>query len=268
MLELEHGFRVVDVHVRLDADLEGADRRTVDGETLERELRQAGIVRALVFPGPRSGGYVAANNAVARACVERPFVAFARLSGARDPGESPTARIRNLASSRADHHTSPEDVEQYAYDDRFSGFRLDPTVDGLPDPEVLDRLEEVGRPLLVDGGHGFDPGSVERTLLERSFPLVLAGFGGYPLDRGMMNEAVALLDRYDGFYLDTSAVRYRAVLERALREHPDRILFGSGAPAVHPDVGVMEVLTLDVPEDTMRRVFSKNAVRAIPALER
>jgi predicted TIM-barrel fold metal-dependent hydrolase len=264
MLELEHGFRVVDVHARLRAEATG----TTEAERLQREMRQAGVVRAVVSPSSRSRSYVEANNAVARASVERPFLAFARISGARKPGGSPRTRLHNVATSRKEHHTSPENVEGYAYDDRFHGFALDPAADGLPDEAVIDRLDRVERPVLVRGGRAFPPGDVERTLLGRSFPVVLAHFGGHPLDRDAMAEAVDLLDRYDGLYLDTSAVRYRSVLERALREHPGRVLFGSGAPDVHPDVAVMEVLTLDVPEDTMRRVFSENAVRVVPELGR
>jgi predicted TIM-barrel fold metal-dependent hydrolase len=49
-------------------------------------------------------------------------------------------------------------------------------------------------------------------------------------------------------------------------QHPDRVLFGSGAPDAHPNVAVMQVLTLDVSEDKMRRAFSKNATRVVPAL--
>jgi len=45
------------------------------------------------------------------------------------------------------------------------------------------------------------------------------------------------------------------------------VLFGSGAPAVHPNVAVMEVLTLDVSEDAMRRVFERNAARLASALD-
>jgi predicted TIM-barrel fold metal-dependent hydrolase len=44
------------------------------------------------------------------------------------------------------------------------------------------------------------------------------------------------------------------------------VLFGSGAPSAHPNVGVMEILTLDVSEDKMHRAFSKNAARVIDAL--
>ncbi|MFB6120403.1 MAG: amidohydrolase family protein [Halobacteriaceae archaeon] len=268
MLELNHGFRVVDANAWLPG---GEGTAAEEGaESLEREMHQAGVVRSVVYPGPHGetvadGDYLRANNAIARGTVERPLVAFARLNGPRDPGESATAQLRNLAARRDDNHTSPEEVEQYAYDDRFHGFMLDPVRDGLPDGETLDALGTVDLPVLVHAGAGFPPESAG-PLLERGFPVVLAHFGGFPLDEDRMGRTVELLGTHDDLYLDTSAVRYRSVLERAIREHPDRVLFGSGAPTVHPNVGVMEILTLDVPEDSMRRVFSKNAARVVDAL--
>jgi predicted TIM-barrel fold metal-dependent hydrolase len=268
MLELNHGFRIVDAHSRLGAGADAARGRRADAESLEREMHQSGVVRAVVFADrqPEGEGYVRANNAVARHAVERPFVAFARINGPREPGGGAGSRLRNLTSAREDHHTDPEDVERYAYDERFHGFKLDPVRDGLPDEGTLAALGDAGLPVVVHGGEGFPPSAVERTLLEYDFPLVLSHFGGHPLHRGLMNEAVDALDEHDNLYLDTSAVRYRSELERAIREHPDRPIFGSGAPAVHPNVAAMEVLTLNVPEDAMRRVFSKNAERVVPAL--
>lgn len=270
MLELEHGFRVVDVHARLDPDGESvsARGREVGPERLEREFHQAGVVKAVVSPGrrPEGEGYLRANNAVARLSVERPFLAFARLDGPRDPSGRTSARLRNLTASRSPSHADPDDVEQYAYDDRFHGFTLAPAVDGLPDEETLDRLEDVGLPVLLHAGREFPPSNVAETVLRRDLPVILSGFGGFPLHRGLMNEAVELLDDHDELYLDTSFVRYREVLERALLEHPDRVLFGSGAPDSHPNVGVMEILTLDVSEDAMRRAFSNNPARVVPAL--
>ncbi|QDX39776.1 amidohydrolase family protein [Salarchaeum sp. JOR-1] len=269
MLELEHGFRIVDVHARLHAGPEPPLRgRDVDAEGLERELHQAGVVRAAVFPGEQANerGYLRANNAVARQTVERPFVALARIDGPRDPGTDAASRLRNLRVSRESYHTDPDDVEQYAYDDRFHGFRLHPPRDGLPDAETLDALGDADLPVLVHAGRDFPPETVADTLLDRGFPVILGHFGGHPLDRDAMADALALLDRYDGLYLDTSAVRYRDILERGITEHPDRVVFGSGTPSVHPDVAVMEILTLDVPEDLMGRVFSKNPGRVIDAL--
>jgi len=268
MLELEHGFRVVDVHARLSVDEDVAARgRMISPDRLEREMRQAGVVRAVVVPetNPESR-YLQYNNAVARLSVERPFVAFARLSGPRSVSESATNRLRSAVSGRADHHTDPGEIEQYAYDDRFHGFVLDAARDGLPDEETLDELEDVGLPVLVPGGQAFPPERIAETLLERSFPTIVGHFGGHPLQRDLMDRAIDLLGDYDGYYLDTSLVRYREPLERALLEHPDRVLFGSGAPASHPNVGVMELLTLDVSEDKLRRAFDRNPSRVIDAL--
>ncbi|MBV0901498.1 amidohydrolase family protein [Haloarcula salina] len=267
MLELEHGFRVVDAHARLEPD---EQRRPRDGmgdpEQLEREMHQAGVVRAVVFPGKREGSYLKANNAVARMTVERPMVALARVNGARDPGSGPGSTLRNLTSSRTDAHTSPDDIEQYAYDDRFCGFKLHPPVDGLPDEEVLSQLEAVSLPVIVHGGESFPPETAAETLLRYDFPVVLSHFGAHPLRRNLMDAAIDLLDSHDQLYLDTSAVRYRRPMERAILEHPDRVLFGSGVPSVHPNVAVMEILTLDVPEDAMRKVFSNNPSRVVEEL--
>ena len=269
MLELEHGFRVVDVHTRLEADpgAVAARGRTISPDRLEREMHQAGIIRTVVFPGPRPTSYLRANNAVARHSVDRPFIAFARINGPRDPAGTPVAKLKNLTASRSDDHVSPDGIERYAYDDRFHGFKLDPVTDGLPGSRVLDTLEAVGLPLIVHVGTGFPPAAVEATLLPRDFPVIMAHFGGFPLDRDLMASAIDMLSRHDRCYLDTSAVRFRDVLERAMLEHPDRVLFGSGAPDVHPNVAVMEVLTLDVSEDAMRKAFSNNPGRVIPALE-
>ena len=270
MLGLEHDFRIVDIQATLDPDEESvaAHGRDISPEHLEREMHQAGVVRTVASPGRRPSGrsYLRANNAVARLSVDRPFLAFARLNGPRDPRDNPVARLRNLRTERADHHTRPDDVEQYSYDDRFHGFTLDPTYDGLPEADVFERLETADLPLIVHAGQRFPPAMVESEIRTYDLPVVLASFGGYPLDADMMNRTLDLLDDHDDLYVDTSAVRYREVLERGVLEHPDRVLFGSGAPDIHPNVGVMEVLTLDVSEDLMRRVFTKNPSRVIPGL--
>ncbi|MFB6308758.1 MAG: amidohydrolase family protein [Haloarculaceae archaeon] len=267
MLELEHGFRVVDVHARLEPD---ASRRPREGigapERLEREMHQAGVVHSVVSPTTRGGDYLKANNAVARMTVGRSLFAVARINGARDPGSGPGSTLKNLTASREDHHTSPEDIEQYAYDDRFIGFKLHPPADGLPDNEVLAQLEDAGLPLFVHGGAGFPPEAVEEHLLQYDLPVIIAHFGGYPLERELMERSIDLLETHDACYLDTSFVRFRDPLERAIMEHPDRVLFGSGAPDSHPNVAIMEILTLDVPEDSMTRVFSKNPGRVIEEL--
>lgn len=263
MLELEHEFRVVDIYSRLTPDDATVARgRSITSDRLEREMRQAGITRSIVFP--RSKGetdYVAANNGVARRSIDRPFAAFARIHGSQNGTTSRAGRLRNVVSRRQENYTTPEDVEQYAYDERFHGFVLDPSVDGYPDEDLLAVLEEVRLPIIVDGQTA--PSDLAESLLGRAIPTIVSHFGGHPLRRERMSEMIDLLGVYDECYVETSFVRYRDQLERALLEHPDRVLFGSGAPDCHPGVGVMEILTLDVSGDKLRRVFSKNACRII-----
>lgn len=270
MLELEHGFRVVDCHGHLDHDEQAVITygRETSPDELERECHQAGIVQACVSPTPRAHteGYLRANNAVARLSVDRPFVAFARLNGPLDATGGPIAHLKNMRAARENYHTRPGDIEQYAYDNRFHGFVLDPAVDGLPDQDVLAELAAVGLPVTVYCREEFPPHAAEQVLVDAGFPVILAGFGGYPLDRERMANAVEMLGSYDQLYLDTWTVRSRELLERGLLEHPDRILFGSGTPEIHPNVAVMEILTLDVSEDAMNRVFNKNPTRLIPGL--
>jgi len=149
MLGLEHDFRIVDTRATLDPGVVRRDPRTGHiPERLEREMLQAGVVRAVVSPGRRAAGrsYLRANNAVARLSIDRPFVAFARLNGPRDPRNGPLSAVRNLRAEREDHHARPDDVEQYSYDDRFHGFTLVPHADGLPNEDVLTRLEAADLP--------------------------------------------------------------------------------------------------------------------------
>lgn len=48
--------------------------------------------------------------------VDRPFVAFARLDGPRDPRETPVARLKNLGATREDHHVTREDAMRKAFE--------------------------------------------------------------------------------------------------------------------------------------------------------
>ena len=259
MLEREHDLRVLDVDGTLSVD-DPPDR---PAERLAREYSQAGVLRAAVAPPPGDpADYLRANNAVARLAVSRPLLAVARLAGPRDPG----SRLGRLTGSRADHHPGPEAVESVAYDDRFGAVRLHPARDGLPDAATLDTLADTRLPALVRAGRGFGPEAAAEAFVDRGVPTVLLSFGGHPLDRERMAAAVALLDDHDDLWLGTGHVPYRDLTERAVREHPDRVVFGSGAPDPHPAVGVTALLTLNVPENLLRRVAT-NAARAVPALD-
>lgn len=269
MLELEHRYQVVDVSGRLPTNADDGPEAVLDisPDQLEREMHQAGVVQTVVTPPAHpEHSYLRYNNAVARKAVNRPFIAFARLRGPKTPDSGPKGRVRDVLRGAENRHTSPTDIRQYGYDDRFHGFVISPAADGLPDEAMLTALEEVGLPVIVRGGEVFPPDQIAETLFDRSFPLIVAHFGGYPLRRPLMQEMLDLLEGTTDCYLETSFVRYRSILERALLEYPDRILFGSGTPANHPSVGIMEILTLDVSEDKLHRVLDTNPHRVLPPL--
>lgn len=269
MLELEHGYPVVDIYSTLAPDAGSSERGwTVAPDRMERELAQAGIVRSLVVPPVSSSErYVGPNNWVARVAIERPFVAGARIAGSRPPGSRPLASLWRRLGGDRDTGTGAAELQQYAYDDRFHAFAIAPAADGLPDGDLLAALEDAGRPVVVDGAIGLPPDRLADRLGGHDFPVVLGHFGGRSGGREWMAMAIDTCEDHDGVYLDTSFVRHRDLLERAHLEHPDRVLFGSAAPACHPDVSVMEVLSLDVSEDLLRRSLWKNASRLIGALD-
>lgn len=270
MLHPEHSFRVVDVHTRLDPDgVAYGLARYGDPDELEREMLQAGVVKSIVFPATdpeTDDAYLAANNAVARLSVDRPFVSFARVTGSQDPDQRVTARLRSLAGGDDRTHTTPTDVQQFHMDDRFVGVVLHPSVDGVPREAVLEALAAAGMPVLVHAGPDFPPAAVEEHLLGRGFDVIIGNLRGHAGEVPLAREAIGLLADHDRCFLETGLIRNRAAIERALLEHPDRVCFGSGAPTVHPNVGLMEVLTVDVSEDIRRRVFSTNATSVVPAL--
>lgn len=266
MIGGEHDLRVFDLDAALLPD--AGEHRPTPAERLEGEYRQTGVVRAAVAPplGDPTA-YLRVNNAVARLAASRPFLAVARLAGPRDPSETTAARVRNLTASRAAHHPGPDEVESIAYDDRFHAVRLAPARDGLPDAATLDTLAETGLPALVRAGRGFTPAVAVETLAARGVPTVLLSFGGHPLDRDLAADAVDRLADHDSLWLGTAHVPYRDLAEWAINEHPDRIVFGSGAPDPHPAVGVTSLLTLDVPKNLLRRVATDNPARVVPALD-
>ena len=65
-------------------------------------------------------------------------------------------------------------------------------------------------------------------------------------------------------YADTSAVRRFDLLEQALRRAgPDKILFGSDGPWLHPGVELAKVRLLGLPPADERKVLGDNFLRLV-----
>lgn len=98
----------------------------------------------------------------------------------------------------------------------------------------------------------------ENVLRHYTFPVLLSHFGGYPLDRKRYSLSIDVLDRFPQLYLVTSCVWFAHYLEKAIKQAPHQVLFGSDSPTINPSAARASVLQLAVPEESKTLVLSEN----------
>ena len=236
---------LVDVHVHLAAD-GGPGLPAQDWPAL---AAAAGVRVAAVFPPLRPHGYAAANAALLQAATThgsgwRPF---ARLGGPVPfpaPERWPALwQVRRALRSRigdqpAHLRGGPAELGRYA------GVKLLPHLDGFPGPEWLTAIAELGLPVLVHTGEHVPPALVEHRLLRvLRGPVVLGHLGSFPASAPHLLAALDLVRRYDQVYLETSASWLAEFVALAARRVPDKLMFGSDAPLMHPEVAWRHVAT-------------------------
>jgi predicted TIM-barrel fold metal-dependent hydrolase len=64
-------------------------------------------------------------------------------------------------------------------------------------------------------------------------------------------------------YLDTVFVFFGYILEKAINAHPDRVIFGSDAPAAHPAVALASINCLAVSNAHKDMVLGGNIGRLV-----
>jgi SAM-dependent methyltransferase len=139
------------------------------------------------------------------------------------------------------------------------GLTVDMQAPERPSPAILDWVEKRQVLTLWHAASSADLAWLEANVLARySFPVLLSHFGGYPLDGSRYQACIEWLARYANMYLVTSLVFFSKYLETTIRRHPDRILLGSGFPAVAPSVARAAVLQLDLPGEFKVLVASEN----------
>jgi predicted TIM-barrel fold metal-dependent hydrolase len=75
---------------------------------------------------------------------------------------------------------------------------------------------------------------------------------------------ISILERYKNVYTDTSAVRRFDVLQEALqRAGPDKILFGSDGPWIHPGVELTKIYALHLTKEEEDKILFKNFLKLI-----
>jgi predicted TIM-barrel fold metal-dependent hydrolase len=215
---------------------------------LEKYLRRAsraGINRTALFAAFHSD-YRAANREVARIVASRPdrFYGFAFVNPDRDRGRV-DAMVR-------------EAVGRYG----FCGIKVH-RHDGRITREICQAARTFSLPVLYDVMG--DVSVVELLAAEyKDVAFIIPHLGSFSDD---WRAQVALIDhlaRHPNIFTDTSGVRRFDLLEQAVeRAGPEKILFGSDGPWLHPAVELAKIRALGLKKSDEQLVLAGNFLKLI-----
>jgi predicted TIM-barrel fold metal-dependent hydrolase len=226
-------FPLLDVHAYAGTPSGGGDLYgTLSPEDAERQMGEAGIAVRCVFP-PRQPRYAEANAALRRPAQqsEGRLLAFARLGGISGPRpiHGPAQAVAALRARLAAPEAEPLDL------DGFAGVLLRPHTDGLPSDAAFREVADRELPVLVHAGQASPPDWIAQHVVPKTTgPVILQHLGSHPGDAQLLRAAVTLAETETRVYLDTAVPSMAAFVRYAADCVPGKLLFGSGAPVLHP----------------------------------
>lgn len=205
--------------------------------------QRAGIQKTVLFAAFHSD-YAVANREVAQIVASQPhrFYGYAFVDAARDRGRM-DALIRVA-------------IEQYG----FIGIKVH-RHDARISREVCEAARAYGLPVL------YDPmGEVSiADLLATEYPdvnFVIAHLGSFSDDWRAQQAFIDPLSRHPNIYTDTSGIRRFDLLEQAVRRAgPEKVLFGSDGPWLHPGLELAKVAALGLKASDLAMVLGGNFLR-------
>jgi predicted TIM-barrel fold metal-dependent hydrolase len=214
-------------------------------EAYLRRAAEAGINRTVLLAAFHSD-YATANRGVARIVARRPdrFYGFAFVHPDRDRG-----RIVELARLA---------VERYS----FVGIKVH-RHDGRITREICEAARSLSLPVLYDV-----MGEVSVCeLLAQEYPdvaFIIPHLGSFADDWRAQLALIDHLARHANIYADTAGVRRFDLLAQAVdRAGPEKILFGSDGPWLHPGVELAKIHALGLSESEQALILGRNFLRLI-----
>lgn len=254
-------MNIIDVHVHIGPGFLNEPKKffdqSISGDDTVGLLDRYGIAKAWVFPPAWGGGtfddptYVKANRATYEAVQQHPD----RMIG--------LARV-NPNMGRA----AVEEFERCINEYGFRGMMLHSDWDsfGLNDPRLhyplMEVAEPLGLPMVFHSGYApADPAGFLR--LARRFPSVpiVLKHMGYQLAQ----DAIIAAREASNIFLETSA-NWPVWIRHALRKlGPERILYGSDAPFMTPDIEMAKITMLPGLTDAAKeKILGGNALGILP----
>jgi predicted TIM-barrel fold metal-dependent hydrolase len=214
------------------------------GAYLRRALA-AGIDRVVLFAAFHTD-YAAANREVASIvrCNPRRFFGFAFLDAARNRG-----RVAAMVREAVEEHGF-RGIKVHRHDARISR-------------EICDAARVWSLPVLYDVMG--EVSSVE--LLAESYrdvDFIIPHLGSFADDWRAQRSLIDILARHPNIYTDTSGVRrFDLLVEAVRRAGPEKILFGTDGPWLHPGVELAKIRALGLAPCDERKVLGGNLLRLL-----
>jgi predicted TIM-barrel fold metal-dependent hydrolase len=208
-----------------------------------RRAARAGIGRTVLFAA-FSSDYRAANAGVGRIVVRRPdrFYGYAMVNAARDAG-----RIGAMVGEAVTGWGACG-IKIHRHDARISR-------------EVCEVARSFGLPVLYDVmGEAYPMELVATEYPDVAF--VIPHLGSFADDWRAQRAVIDMLARHPNLYTDTSGIRQFDLLAEAVRRAgPQKVMFGSDGPWLHPAVELSKVYALGLPPAQENLVLGANWLR-------
>ncbi|HEX8407541.1 MAG TPA: amidohydrolase family protein [Thermoanaerobaculia bacterium] len=210
-----------------------------------RRAAAAGIERTVIFAAFHTD-YAAANREVASIVRRNPerLFGFAFLDAARNRG-----RIAGMVREAVEVHG-------------FRGIKVH-RHDGRITREICDAARAWSLPVLYDV-----MGEVASAeLLAESYrdvAFIIPHLGSFADDWRAQRSLIDILARHPNVYADTSGVRrFDLLVEAVRRAGPEKILFGSDGPWLHPGLELEKIRALGLAPRAERKVLGGNLLRLL-----
>jgi predicted TIM-barrel fold metal-dependent hydrolase len=205
--------------------------------------RAAGIGGTVFFAVFHSD-YAIANRAVARIVAEAPRrrMGFAFVHAERDRGQ-----IEPLVAESVERHGF-RGIKVHRHDARITG-------------EVCEVARRYRLPVLYDVMG--ETSMVELLATEHpDVDFVIPHLGSFGDDWRAQAALLDPLERHDNIHTDSSGVRrFDLLLDAVRRAGPEKVLFGSDGPWLHPGVELHKIRMLGLSPPDARLVLGKNLLR-------
>ena len=205
----------------------------------------AGITTTVIL-APFHRDYASANAQTAQIVARHPgrLVGFACVHPRRDRG-----RVRSMI-----------DMAVGAWD--FRGIKVH-SVDGVITREICEVARRFNLPVLYD----INGRSSLSEMSASQYPdvdFIVPHLGSFLDDPRVHREVIDQMVRLPNVYSDTSGVRRFDFLTEAVeRAGPDKLLFGSDGPWLHPGVELAKIRLMGLPPVAYRMVTSGTALNLI-----